>query len=144
MRKVFVSCSVPWSCKRKVLLDRVQRNMEAGPNNSILALRVIGGTGPGSVTRSSCSWGIERLGPSRQVGGPESETVKYKSGDNSDPRVSALVKASNNCKPHTSPYFRDGAPNQENHNSLTIAKVWSLDPEWCLTTKIDWPTDRRS
>jgi hypothetical protein len=43
----------------------------------------------------------------------------------SDARITALVWASSNCKQQNHPLVRDGAPQQQTRNSLTVIKIWS-------------------
>jgi hypothetical protein len=43
----------------------------------------------------------------------------------SDLRMTALAKASSNCKWQTRPLVRESAPHQQNRNCLTIIKIWS-------------------
>jgi hypothetical protein len=43
----------------------------------------------------------------------------------SDPKMTALVRASRNCKRQTRPLVRESAPYQQNSNCLTIIKIWS-------------------
>jgi hypothetical protein len=75
--------------------------VEAGSNTSTVTLRVVGVDEKGSL---------------------ESETVKY--GD-SDPKMTALARASSNCKRQTRPLIREGAPNQQTRNYQTVIKIWS-------------------
>jgi hypothetical protein len=43
----------------------------------------------------------------------------------SDPKMTALARASRNCKQQTRPLVREGAPNQQTRNCQTIIKIWS-------------------
>jgi hypothetical protein len=43
----------------------------------------------------------------------------------SDPKMTALARASSNCKRQTCPLVREGAPNQQTRNCQTIIKIWS-------------------
>jgi hypothetical protein len=50
----------------------------------------------------------------------------------SDPRKTALARASSNCKRQIRPLVREGAPNQQTCNCQTIIKIWSLAPDGCF------------
>jgi hypothetical protein len=78
------------------MLSRV----EAGSNTSTIALRVVGGDEKGRL---------------------ESETLPR----DSDPRMTALVRASSICKRQTHPLVRESAPHQQTRNCLTVIKIWS-------------------
>jgi hypothetical protein len=43
----------------------------------------------------------------------------------SDPKMTAQARASYNCKRHTRPLVREGAPNQQTRYCQTIIKIWS-------------------
>jgi hypothetical protein len=43
----------------------------------------------------------------------------------SDLRMTALMRASSNCKWHMHPLVRDSTPHQETRNCLTVIKIWS-------------------
>jgi hypothetical protein len=43
----------------------------------------------------------------------------------SDLRMTALGRASSNCKGQTRPLVREGIPNQQTRNCLTVIKIWS-------------------
>jgi hypothetical protein len=43
----------------------------------------------------------------------------------SDPKITALARASSNCKGQTRPLVREGALNQQTRNCQTIIKIWS-------------------
>jgi hypothetical protein len=58
---------------------------------------------------------------------------------NSGPRITAPVRASNNCKRQIRPPGREGATYQQTHYCLTIIKNWSWAPDGCLTPR---KTDR--
>jgi hypothetical protein len=60
----------------------------------------------------------------------------------SDMRMSALARASSNCKRQTRHLVRDGAPIQQARNCLTVTKIWSWAPDRCLTLDrlADWPS----
>jgi hypothetical protein len=57
--------------------------------------------------------------------------------------MTALARASSNCKQQTHPLVREGAPHQQTHNCLTVTKS-GLGPQMGLDTKTDWPTDCQS
>jgi hypothetical protein len=44
---------------------------------------------------------------------------------NSDPRMTALARASSNSKRQTRPLVRQNAPHQQTRNCQTIIKIWS-------------------
>jgi hypothetical protein len=50
----------------------------------------------------------------------------------SDPKMTALAKASRNCKRQTRPLVRDGNQDQQTRNCQTIIKIWSWAPEGCF------------
>jgi hypothetical protein len=85
----------------------------AESNASTVALRVVGG------------------GEKRSL---ESERVKYGSPvpRDWDPRMTALARASSNCKRQTRPLVRESAPHQQNRNCLTVIKIWSQAPDGCF------------
>jgi hypothetical protein len=59
----------------------------------------------------------------------------------SDLRITALARASSNCKWQTCPLFRKGASHQQSCNCLTIIKIWYWAPDGCLTPRqTDWLT----
>jgi hypothetical protein len=80
--------------------------VEAGSNTSTVTLRVVGGDEKESL---------------------ESETVKYghESYGTRTPKMTALARASSNCKRQTRPFVRESAPNQQTRNYQTILKIWS-------------------
>jgi hypothetical protein len=43
----------------------------------------------------------------------------------SDPKMTALARASSNCKRQTRPLVREGVSNQQTRNYQTIIKIWS-------------------
>jgi hypothetical protein len=43
----------------------------------------------------------------------------------SDPRITALAKASSNCPRQTHPLDRETAPHQQTRSGLTVIKIWS-------------------
>jgi hypothetical protein len=61
----------------------------------------------------------------------ESETVKY----GHESRRTTLAKANSNCKRQTSPLVREGAPQQQTHDCLTVTKFCSWPPDECLTPR---------
>jgi hypothetical protein len=58
--------------------------------------------------------------------------------------MTALARTSANCKRHTRPLVREGAPNPQTRNCHTSNKDLVASPRWVLYSKTDWPTDRRS
>jgi hypothetical protein len=52
-----------------------------------------------------------------------------------DPKMTALAKASSNCKRQIRPLVRDGTPHQETRNCMTEIKIWSWAPDGCLTPR---------
>jgi hypothetical protein len=64
-----------------------------------------------------------------RLGSLKSETINY----GHDPRITALAKASSNCKQQTCPLIREGTQHQQTHNYLTVTKIWSLAPNVGLT-----------
>jgi hypothetical protein len=90
--------------------------VEVGSNTSTVALLVVGGDEKESL---------------------RSETVKYC-------RESQETRTSSNCKRHTRPLVREGAPHQQTRNYLTVVKNLVVSPRWVRYSKTDWPTDRRS
>jgi hypothetical protein len=55
----------------------------------------------------------------------QSETVKYgrESHGTRDSKMTALARASSNCKGQTRPLVRDSAPHQQTRNCLTVIKI---------------------
>lgn len=49
--------------------------------------------------------------------------------------MTALAKASTNCKLQTHPLGRHGNPNQQTHNCLTVIKILFWAPDGCLTPR---------
>jgi hypothetical protein len=43
----------------------------------------------------------------------------------SDPRMTALARASNNCKRQTRPLIRENAPHEQTRNCRTVTKIWT-------------------
>jgi hypothetical protein len=84
----------------RIPLHYISGRLEAGSNTSTVALRVVGG----DEKRS-----------------PQSETVKYGCG----PRMTALARASTNCKRQTRPLVRESASHQQTRNCLKVIKIWS-------------------
>jgi hypothetical protein len=62
----------------------------------------------------------------------------------SDPRKSALARASSIYKGQTRPLVREGAAQEQDRNCLTCNKDLVVSPRWVLCSKTDWPADRRS
>jgi hypothetical protein len=62
----------------------------------------------------------------------------------SDPRKTALTRASSTYKRQTQPLIREGAPQEQDHNCHTSNKDLAVSPRWVLYSKTDWPADRRS
>jgi hypothetical protein len=50
----------------------------------------------------------------------------------SDPKISAPVKASSNCKRQTRPLVRESAPYKQSRNCRTVIKIWSQAPDGCF------------
>jgi hypothetical protein len=48
----------------------------------------------------------------------------------SDPKLTALAKASSNSKRQTRPLVREGTPNQQTHKCQTIINILSLAQNW--------------
>jgi hypothetical protein len=57
----------------------------------------------------------------------ESETAKYgrECQRTETPRMTALARASRNCKRQTRPLVRESAPNQQTRNCLTVIEIGS-------------------
>jgi hypothetical protein len=53
----------------------------------------------------------------------------------SEPRVTALARASSNCKWQTHPLVPEGAPHQQTRNCLTVTKIWYCAADGCLTPR---------
>jgi hypothetical protein len=53
--------------------------------------------------------------------------------------MTALARPNSNCKKHTRPLVREGAPHQQIRNYLTVIKIWAWAPGGCLTPR---QTDR--
>jgi hypothetical protein len=81
----------------------------------------------------------------RRKGKSQSETVKYglKSQGNSDPRKTALARASSTYKRQTRPLVGEGAPQEQDRNRHTCNKDLVVSPSWVLYSKTDWPAERR-
>jgi hypothetical protein len=62
----------------------------------------------------------------------------------SDPRMTALARASSTCKRQTRPLVREGAPQAQDRNCHTSNKDLVVSPRWVLYSKTDWLADRRS
>jgi hypothetical protein len=52
-----------------------------------------------------------------------------------DPRMTALARASRNCKWQTRPLVREGAPHKQTCNCLTVIHIWSWAPDGYLTPR---------
>jgi hypothetical protein len=50
-------------------------------------------------------------------------------------RMTALARASSNCRRQTRPIVRKGASHQQTHNCLTVTKIWSWAPDGGLTPR---------
>jgi hypothetical protein len=50
----------------------------------------------------------------------------------SDQRITALERASSNCKRWTRPLVKESAPHQQTCNCLTVIKIWSWAPDGCF------------
>jgi hypothetical protein len=61
-----------------------------------------------------------------------------------DPKITALARASCNCKRQTRPLVREGAPNKKNPQLSDNNKDLGVSPRRVLDSKTDWPADRRS
>jgi hypothetical protein len=59
----------------------------------------------------------------------------------SDSRMTALSRPSNNSKLQTHPFFREGVPLQRARNCLTVIKMWTA---WVPDTKTDRLTAHQS
>jgi hypothetical protein len=64
----------------------------------------------------------------------------------SDPRKTALARASSTYKTQTRPLVREGAPQKQDRNCLTVINIWSWAPDgaWHQDLLTDWLTDRQS
>jgi hypothetical protein len=49
--------------------------------------------------------------------------------------MTALARATSNCKRQTRPLVREDAPQQQTRNCLTVTKIWSRVLDWCLTPR---------
>jgi hypothetical protein len=59
----------------------------------------------------------------------------------SDPRETALARASVMYKRHTHPLVREGAPQQQDRNCQAVKRVSGHEPQMGLDTKTYWLTD---
>jgi hypothetical protein len=50
----------------------------------------------------------------------------------SNSRMTALARASSNCKRQTRPLVRESVPHQQTNNCLTVIKIWSEAPDGCF------------
>jgi hypothetical protein len=62
----------------------------------------------------------------------------------SDPRKSALARASSTYKRQTRPLVREGAPQEQDRNCHANNEDLVVSPRWVFYSKRDWPADRRS
>jgi hypothetical protein len=90
---------------KKVLLYKHPR-VEARSNTSTVTLRVVGG---------------DEKGKSRILDSKIWPRVLW----DSDQKMTALARASCNCKGQTRPLIREGTPNQQTRNCQTITEIWS-------------------
>jgi hypothetical protein len=120
--------------------------MEMGSNTSTVALWVVGGE-----KREPSTWGynwaplywgdintgswLSRLVESRIWGSKIWSWVPW----DLDSRMTALARASSNCKWQTCSLIREGAPHQQTRNCLTVIRIWSWAPDGGLTPR---QTDR--
>jgi hypothetical protein len=115
---------------------------EVGLNTSTIALWIIGG-GKREPSAWGYNWATLYLGdistgswPSRQV---ESRIWGSKIWSwvpwDSDLRMTALARASSNCKWQTCPLVREGTPHQQTCNCLTVIRIWSWVPDGGLTPR---------
>jgi hypothetical protein len=49
--------------------------------------------------------------------------------------MTAVTRASSNCKRQNRPVVREGAPHPQTRNCLTVIKIWSWAPDGCLTAR---------
>jgi hypothetical protein len=62
-----------------------------------------------------------------------------------DPKMTALARASSNCKRQTRPLVRESAPYQHTRNCLTVIKLWPLAPDGCfIPRQTGWLTVGRN
>jgi hypothetical protein len=57
--------------------------------------------------------------------------------------MTALARASSNCKRQTCSLVREVASYEQTRNCLTVRKIW-FGPQMRLETNTGWLTDRRS
>jgi hypothetical protein len=50
----------------------------------------------------------------------------------SDPKITALARASCNCEQQIRPLVREGAPNKKTRNCQTVIKIWLWAPDVCF------------
>jgi hypothetical protein len=95
--------------------------VEAGSNTSTVTLRVVGGDEMGSL---------------------KSETVWSRVPRDSDPRKTALTRASSKYKRPTLPLVREGTPQKQDRNCQTIINIWSWAPDGARHQDLltDWPS----
>jgi hypothetical protein len=62
----------------------------------------------------------------RVVGGDEKDSKIWpRVLRDSDPKITAMARASCNCKGQTRPLVRQGVLNKKNRNCQTILKIWT-------------------
>jgi hypothetical protein len=61
-----------------------------------------------------------------------------------DPIMTALARASSNCKRQIHPLVRENAPTSTNPQLSESNQDLVVSPRWVLYSKTDWPADRRS
>jgi hypothetical protein len=86
--------------------------VEAAMNTSTIALRVVGGDEKGSLGSKTVKYGYE------------SWEIWLRVLQDSGPRMTALARASSNCKRQTHPLVRESVPHQQTRNTLTVIKIW--------------------
>jgi hypothetical protein len=92
--------------------------VETSSNTPTVALRVVGGKEKGTQCLGDINTGIL---PSRlRVSRIWDSKIWPRVLRVSDPKMTALARASSNC-----PLVREGAPNQQTRNCQTIIKIWS-------------------
>jgi hypothetical protein len=62
----------------------------------------------------------------------------------SDPRKTALARASSIYKRQTRPHVRGDAPQKQDRKCQTVKNIWSWAPDGGLDTKTYWLTGRQS
>jgi hypothetical protein len=79
--------------------------VEAGSNTSTVTLRIVGGDEEGNLKSETAKYGLKSQVPR-----------------DSDPRKTALARASSTYKRQTRPLVREGAPQEQDRNRHTINK----------------------